>query len=145
MPNSLLKNILKGYWGTSKKFAAGLFFIVIAGIVSLLIIYPLWYTATTFPQIYTWVIGIILLLSIITWIVFKLRKASKPSVPKSQRFTLGKLLLNTSKVLAVIIMIYTSIMLFGSGYFIWGGLSLVVFLFLSGWLIFGSKPAKGQV
>lgn len=138
---SLLRTILKGYLNSGRNFIAVILFLIFAGLISFGIIYPLWYFATSHPRAYTLTCAILLIGASAAWMFRRLLsrrnrgggEKEAPNRPRRHR--------KWRKIGGgvIILLIYLTLRLFGMGLLVPGILSLIIFLFLAGWLLYGPQ------
>ena len=145
-----LKTILGGYGRSARKISALILFFLIAGGVSLIIIYPLWLFATQFPQGYTLFCGLLILAALLVWTFLKVRSRKvsdlRPSAVQEQRSRSHSLrnrcLKTAGKAAAAVLSLYLTILIYGFGYPLAGTMVLAAAFFLNGWLLYGNKGSR---
>jgi hypothetical protein len=141
---------MNGYGRSTRKFSALILFFLMAGVVSLVIIYPLWLFATRTPRGYTIFCGVLFLSGAAAWILFKIRsrKTSAPGLSAGlenqtrSRNLRHRRLKAAGKAILMALSVYLTILLFGSGYFAGGTVFLVAAFLLNGWILYGNKDSR---
>ncbi len=133
------KNILMGFL----KVVALL--ILILG-VNALIFYPLWYSAVHFKVIYSRLVGILLISGILILVVRTISKKvhREKQHGRSPFLFLKKPLIKITGSILFLGYIYLFLILLHSKHYFIGAGSLIVFLFLAGWMLFIKKSKNAS-
>ena len=145
-----VRTIINGYGRSTRKVSALILFFLMAGVVSLAIIYPLWLFATRTPRGYTIFCGVLFLSGAAAWIFFKIRSRRisdpGPSAELENHTRSGNLrhrrLKAAGKAILMVVSVYLTILLFGSGYGAAGTVFLVAVFFLNGWILYVNKGSR---
>ena len=145
-----VKSILSGYGRSTRKLSALILFFLMAGVVSLVIIYPLWLFATTTPRGYTIFCGILFLGAALFWTILKIRsrRITEPGLAAGlENQTRTRNLRNrrfktAGKVLVIILSLYLTTLILGSGYVAGGIVFFLAAFFLNGWLLYGNPGSR---
>ena len=132
----LLKTILQGYLKSGRNFITVLLFLAVAGLVSLGIVYPLWLFATSHPRVYTLFCAFLLVAALVTWMFLRILSRQHDGNRGQNARDRGK---KIARGLIILFLIYLTIRLFGMGLLMPGFISLILSLFLAGWLLYGPQ------
>lgn len=145
-----VKTILTGYSRSTRKLSALILFFLMAGVVSLVIIYPLWLFATKTPRGYTIFCGVLFLGAALFWTIHKVRsrKTAEPGLSaglenQARSRNLRNARFKTAgKTVLLILSLYLTILIYGSGYPAGGTVFLLAVFFLNGWILYGNKGSR---
>lgn len=139
-----LKNIAFGYLGLIKKIMLWNLFIAFSIVFSAAIIYPLWYVALHYTQIFSWITGIILsgvlLFSIIRFVHYRIRIEGGVTFFLKSLIPVSLVLL---KIAISLLMIYFALSAWFFGYALLAAGLVVAFLLVAGIFMF-SRRSSGE-
>ena len=137
----LLERILRGYLGTLR--GLGLFFglLILSGLISLIIVFPLWFLATRSRGVYTALVLVFLGLAVLMLLFLRIRKAAVESSPLfKERLILS--LKRFAQFLLFLVILYVIVLLFSLELYFIASLSLIVFFLLFGIIRYGGKGSQ---
>jgi hypothetical protein len=137
----LVERILRGYLGALR--GLGLFFglLILSGLISLVIVFPLWFLATRNKEVYTALVLIFLGLAVLMLLLFRIRRAAVESSPLlKERLMLS--LKRFAQFFLFLVILYGIVLLFSLKLFFIASLSLIVFFVLFGIIRYGGKGSR---
>lgn len=134
----MIKQIFKGYLRLLKLFLIIVCSLAVCAIVSYAFIWPLWFTATTFPTVYTTIIIFLLVALFLLFLIRKFVLLVKSNKTKDEKSLLiKKTILKTMKFLIPIIGILIALLFVLSYNRIGALITLLVCFLFYGFIIFG--------